>query len=133
MSSLSIAELETKLKQQQKRIENLLIHRKKLLDKVQEIETEIESLIGKDIESLIRKMEQENQPVIKNEKPLIDYVKQILKRRKNGLPLREIAEKVISAGYQSNSKNFKNVLYQCVYHSEEITCEEGLYSLCGQS
>jgi hypothetical protein len=44
----------------------------------------------------------------------------ILVKSKKGLSLPDLASKVTESGYKSNSRNFKNVVYRCVYNSENI-------------
>lgn len=54
-------------------------------------------------------------PRIKQQ-PLSAFVREALKGQRGGLTLAQIGEAVQSAGYQSTSSNFKNVLYQCLYN-----------------
>ena len=52
-----------------------------------------------------------------NEKSAKAYAAEILAEEKKGLPLDELASRVLAAGYKSNAGDFKNVLYQSLYSS----------------
>lgn len=54
-----------------------------------------------------------------NAKSLKKYVEEVLAANKKGLTIGEIQEAVLSSGYTTNSANFKNTLYQCLYHNEK--------------
>ncbi|MDB5392222.1 MAG: hypothetical protein JWM11_7868 [Planctomycetaceae bacterium] len=55
-----------------------------------------------------------------NEKSLKAYVIDVLTANRRGLTLNEIQEAVLKVGYITNSANFKNTLYQCLYHNEDL-------------
>lgn len=55
-----------------------------------------------------------------NVKSLKAYVTDVLTANKRGLTLSEIQEAVLKFGYTTNSTNFKNTLYQCLYHNEDL-------------
>ena len=54
-----------------------------------------------------------------NAKSLKTYVEEVLAANKKGLTIGEIQEAVLASGYTTNSSNFKNTLYQCLYHNEK--------------
>lgn len=55
-----------------------------------------------------------------NDKSLKAYVVDVLTTNRRGLTLNEIQEAVLKVGYITNSANFKNTLYQCLYHNEDL-------------
>lgn len=55
-----------------------------------------------------------------NEKSLKAYVIDVLTSNRRGLTLAEVQDAVLAAGYVTNSANFKNTLYQCLYHNEDL-------------
>jgi hypothetical protein len=67
----------------------------------------------------------------KNERSLKEVVTELLGKNKQGLTLHDLAEKVLATGYKTTSTNFKNTLYQTLYHHDGIRLdkETGLYSL----
>jgi hypothetical protein len=56
----------------------------------------------------------------RNAKTLIESVTETLAKHKKGLRLRDLANKLLESGYKTSSANFKNTLYQCLYHSDKI-------------
>jgi len=111
----SVAELENALSQQKKRLRTLERRRENLLQKIEAVDEEIAQLRG------TSGTDGRHGPRAKNDKPLRAYVIEVLGRYKKGLPLAKLADKVREAGYQSNSSKFNNTVYQCTYHSDEIT------------
>lgn len=72
----------------------------------------------------------------RNKMSLRKYVAAILTQYDDGLTLADLAEKVKKAGYVSHSRNFRNVLYQCLYNADDIEHrpETGTYVLiCGDA
>ena len=70
-------------------------------------------------------------PRAKNEKPLKDYVAKVLSENTEGCTIPEMETKVKESGYTSNAKDFRNILYQCVYNMEGVKHDEttGKYQL----
>lgn len=68
---------------------------------------------------------------VKNGASLRTVVIDVLAKNKKGLSVRDIAQKVKDTGYKSNSRKFENVVYQCLYHTQEIVHDEstGLYRM----
>lgn len=58
-------------------------------------------------------------PRPKNEKSQKDYAIEVLEAAPQGLPLNQLAAKILETGYKSNSKNFQNTLYQMLYNSRK--------------
>lgn len=67
----------------------------------------------------------------KNAKSLKTVVTEVLGANKKGLSLQEVHDSVLGSGYKTKSKNFKNVLYQCLYHTDDFMRDEkaGVYKL----
>lgn len=55
-----------------------------------------------------------------NDKSLKAYIIEVLTTNRRGLSLAEIQDAVLKVGYVTNSSNFKNTLYQCLYHNETL-------------
>jgi septal ring factor EnvC (AmiA/AmiB activator) len=68
----------------------------------------------------------------KNERSLKEVVTELLGKNKKGLTLHDLSEAVLATGYKTTSTDFKNTLYQTLYHHDriELDKETGLYSLC---
>jgi hypothetical protein len=86
--------------------------------------TELQSQLD-EIDAALAKAEggsgrRKGKPRVKNPSSLRAVVLEVLKGDRKGLTLADLADKVSATGYKSNSKNFKNVLYQCVYNTPEI-------------
>ena len=54
-----------------------------------------------------------------NDRSLKAYVEEVLTASKKDLTIGQIQEAVLKNGYITNSINFKNTLYQCLYHNEK--------------
>jgi hypothetical protein len=126
VSSLSLADLERLLKERQAHLDTLLKNRDELQAGIARLDAQMQALLefrGKG-RSLSR-------PRASNETPLRDVVISVLGKKKKGLSLQDLAEQVLATGYQSNSRNFANVVYQCVYHHPDIVHDDatGLYRL----
>lgn len=68
---------------------------------------------------------------VKNEQALHVVVSHLLSKKKRGYTLADLTNKVIDTGHKSHSKNFRNVVYQCLYHMQGMQYDPntGLYSL----
>ena len=60
-----------------------------------------------------------------NAKSLREYVLEILGRSKRGMSLSDLSAKVLAAGYRTESSNFRNVLYQCLYNTKDVYHDDG--------
>jgi hypothetical protein len=58
-------------------------------------------------------------------------VRDILGQQKKGLGLSDLAAAVLATGYQTTSTDFKNTLYQTLYHNHEFRLDKqtGLYRM----
>ena len=138
-SNLSLAELESLLKEQKSRLDSLKKKQAQLEKELDGVNAEIAALEGKGSRKGKRgrpagstsKKKTVRRRRAKNAKPLKEYVKDVLASNKKGLTLQQVMDKVEAAGYKSKSKNFKNVLYQCLYHTKEFVLDsnKGTYTL----
>jgi chromosome segregation ATPase len=137
-SNMSLAELESMLKEQKDRLDNLKKKQKTLEKDLESVNREIATLEGKGSRRRGRppgtksgSTKKVRRRRAKNVKPLKAYVIDVLNANKKGLTLQEISDKVKEAGYKSKSKSFKNVLYQCLYHNREFMhdSDAGIYKL----
>jgi hypothetical protein len=120
-NDLSVIELERLLKVRKSRLDDLLRRRDRLQSQLGKLDEEIADLSGDRQHVPVRSR---RGPRIKNERSLREYVVEILGRSKKGLTLAELAQKVLDAGYKSDSANFRNVLYQCVYNTKDLYHDE---------
>lgn len=125
-TSLSVAELQSLLNEQRKRLDELKKKQSALQKELDAVNQEIASIEGG--EGGARRVRRRRG---RNQKPLRAYVQEVLTANKKGLALQEISEAVQANGYKTSSKNFKNVLYQCLYHNEEFIHDDktGTYKI----
>lgn len=133
---LSLAELESLVEDRRERLDELKKKQQSLQDDLDAINQEIAALEGKGRRGRSSgkssgKKKKVRRRRAKNAKPLKDHVTDALKGKKKGRTLQEINDAVLSAGYTSKSKNFKNVLYQCLYNNKEFVhdADQGTYKL----
>ena len=111
--SHSIAELRRLLGQQRKRRTQMLNERKKLQNRIDQIDREIALVDGEGgVAAAVAGGR-------RNEKPLPDVIESVLK--KNGskpMKIAEIVKGVESAGYQSTSSNFRGIVNQALIKDE---------------
>jgi hypothetical protein len=55
----------------------------------------------------------------KNARSAKSYAEEILRKEPQGLPLNQLANKILASGYKSNSTSFKNTLYQSLYNARK--------------
>ncbi|WP_237227078.1 hypothetical protein [Rubinisphaera sp. JC750] len=113
--NLSVAELQQMLKKQQSRMNQLQKRRERLIEQIQEIDTEIAEISGGGETGNVR---------FRNSQSLEEVICDVLAKNKKGLGLAELTAAVEKTGYQSGSNNFKNVVYQNVYKSEHVTRDD---------
>ena len=124
----SVSQLEKLLYSRKSELDRLVRKREQLQRQLDQVQSRITSVQGNSTGSTVR-FRTRRRP--KNEKSLHTVVTEILTRNKKGLALTPLAEKVLESGYRTNSKDFKNVLYQCLYNSKAFTHDDqtGLYRL----
>lgn len=115
---MTVAQLERALENKRLRLSELTTKREKLQKQLAKTESEIASLAGRGVAEGTGVRRRRRRP--KNAKSLRAYVLEILGRSKKGLTIAELDDRVQATGYKSKSRNFRNVLYQCLYNSEEI-------------
>ncbi|MCA9073755.1 MAG: hypothetical protein KDA93_01890 [Planctomycetaceae bacterium] len=130
VSQMSVAELEKALSAKREKVDALLTERDQILRELDKVEGKIRDL-GGNLSG--RRAQGRRGPRAKNEKPLWGYVEDILGRSKRGVTIEELEKKVLASGYKTNSNNFRNVIYQCLYHAEQVSHDSstGRYVLEG--
>lgn len=69
-------------------------------------------------------------PATGNERSLRQVVEEVLDSQPDGMSLNELTQAVLDAGYKTNATNFRNVVYQHIYHSRDVTSpSRGRYAL----
>lgn len=126
--SYSVAELEKILDERKGQLQDLAKRRDQAQKELDKIDSEIQDLVGPG--GTIGKFRRRRRRV-KNDMSLRSVVKEILGKNKKGFTLADLADKVTETGYKSNSRNFRNVLYQCLYNTEGIVHDDatGCYRL----
>lgn len=114
---LSLADLEALMNSRKGQLSSLERKRERLAEQLEQVEAEIQSIVGSNGgRSGARRP--------RNEKSLHGFVVDTLKRYKKGLALADLSDEILKSGYKTNSKNFKNVLYQCLYNATDIQHDE---------
>jgi len=117
---LSVADLQRLLDDRKSQLNDLHKQRDRLYSDLANVEQRINSLRGrKGAYGVGRGRKAGKRP--KNAKSLRDVVTELLTKNKNGYTLAKLMEKVLKSGYKSNSTDFKNVLYQCLYNADEFS------------
>ena len=124
---LSIADLENQIDQRKAQVLALFAKREELQAQIDQLDSEIGNVVNLDG----RPSRRRGKPRPKNETSLRAVVLQVLGKNKKGLSLGDLADKILETGYKSNSRVFKNVVYQCLYNTTEIEHDtaKGVYKL----
>lgn len=124
-SSLSLADLERLIHERRTQIESKLKQREQLASEIVELDEQMHRFLT------TGQFTKRSGPRLKNESPLRTVLLDVLTRNKKGLSLRDIAEKVKDSGYKTRSRNFENVVYQCLYNTDGIVHDDatGLYKM----
>lgn len=117
-ASLSVADLEKILDERKAALQDLGQRRDVAQKALDDIDKQIQELMGDDRSLGMGRRRRRRRP--KNEQSLRTVVLEVLKKNKAGLTLAMLADAVVETGYKSNSRNFRNVLYQCLYNTEAI-------------
>lgn len=117
IAKLSVANLERVLLKRKATLDALLSRREKIQRALKTVEQRIVLLEGRASASGSKKVRRKRP---RNATSLSTVIAEILSKSKNGLPLGELSERILASGYKSSSANFKNVLYQSLYHSSSI-------------
>jgi hypothetical protein len=127
-AGLSVADLERILDEKKSQLQDLARRRDQAQKELDKLDAEIQDIVG--VGGSIGKVRRRRRRV-KNEMSLRAVVLEILGKNKKGFTLADLAGKVTESGYKSTSRNFRNVLYQCLYNTEGIVHDEatGCYRL----
>ena len=124
-------DLQRLLNDRQSQRKSLDIRRKRLQKELDVVEGRIDELEGQGRGPRRRRGGRRAVKRPNNVKSLHEFVKDVLSKNKKGCSLKDLIDNVLSAGYKTNSSNFKNVLYQCVYNSKDVKHDDktGAYRL----
>lgn len=127
-ANISVAELEKLLLVRKNQLEELLQRKAELQSQLRDVDQEIARMQGSRSTSTTPSTSRAR---TMNDKSLREYVVLILGKSKRGMSLADLSEKVLAAGYRTESHNFRNVLYQCVYNTKDVYHDEqtGTYRL----
>jgi len=128
---MSLAELERVVNNKKSLLERSLKRREQLKKELDDAERQIRVLERRPGYSTAMLRRRPSGPRVKNEKSLHTVVTEVLTKNKKGLSLADLHDRVLETGYKTASKNFKNVLYQCLYNSKHFThdASTGRYKL----
>jgi len=128
---LTVVQLERELEKKRTRLSVLTSKRERLVRLLAKTESQIVGLAGRSAgETEVRR--RRKRP--KNAQSLKHHVVDLLSRNKKGLTIAELDERIQASGYKSKSRNFRNVLYQCLYNSPDVGHDKqsGKYVFKGQ-
>lgn len=128
LGSLSIAQLEALINSRKSKLSSLYERRDQLAKQLHALDAEIAAAEGNSgpgrgrpahFGRALASGKRRGGPVqrAQNDKSLKTYVEEVLTANKKGLTIGEIQAAVLKSGYTTNSANFKNTLYQCLYHN----------------
>jgi len=122
---MSVAELEQILEDRKVKAIDLGKRREELQKQLDEIDRQILEVMGDN--RVVRRRRRR----LKNEMSLRSHVLELLGKSKKGFSMVDLTTKIMEAGYKSSSRNFRNVLYQCLYNTEGVTFDQatGCYKL----
>lgn len=122
---MSVAELEQILEDRKVKAMDLGKRREELQKQLDEIDRQILEVMGDN--RVIRRRRRR----LKNEMSLRSHVLELLGKSKKGYSMADLTSKIMEAGYKSSSRNFRNVLYQCLYNTEGVTFDQasGCYKM----
>jgi energy-converting hydrogenase A subunit M len=127
---MTVAQLEQALLKKKGKLESLLTRREKLQRQLDKVQRQIDGIAGRSTEGGLRRRKRRRP---RNTNSLRAIVMDLLAKSKKGLSISELHERVEQTGYRTRSKNFRNVLYQCLYNTDGIAHEKetGKYILKG--
>lgn len=133
---LSIPALEQILETKKAAVQGLRVKRDRIVQQLEEIDGDIARVEGKSgrarrPSASVKHITYGPRLTLKKNggKSLLKWVVDVLAVTP-GLRIAEIHDAVLDAGYQTQSTNFKNTLYQCLYHNEDtFVSKKGKYSL----
>ena len=131
LGNLSIAQLQAMIDSQKSKLGSLYAKRDQLTSQLEAVNKDIAAAEGKSTgatrgrpahfakTTAVAKRKGATVQRAQNDKSLKTYVEEVLAASKKGLTISEIQDAVLKNGYTTNSANFKNTLYQCLYHNEK--------------
>lgn len=134
---LTVADLEKILETRRSLLQNMLEQRGKIQRELDRIDSAIRQLQGNErfggggSGMAAAAVSRGKGPRRRNTVSLRQLVQELLAKNKKGYTLAELTEKVFASGYKSDSTNFRNVLYQCLYNLKDAfhDPETGTYRL----
>ncbi|MBC8113596.1 MAG: hypothetical protein H7062_04410 [Candidatus Saccharimonas sp.] len=128
-SNFSLSDLERILDERKGQAQELGKRRDQLTKELAKIETELQGILGSKRRGPKKGVRRGKRP--KNERSLREIVFDLLGKSKKGITLADLEPKVLEAGYKSSSKNFSNMIYQCLYNSQGVVNdpETGCYRI----
>ena len=119
---LSLADLEKLMAERQAQVETLLHKREQLVGEIEMLDLEIKDFLTGGSGGRRGKRP-------KNAAPLRTVMLEVLSANKKGLSLHDLTQQISETGYKSKSRNFKNVVYQCLYNTKNVVHDDatGLY------
>ena len=135
-SEFSLADLEQILDERKSQAHELGKRRDQLTKELAKIELELQGILGTKRRGRPKKSGPKKKGVrrgkrLKNERSLREILFDLLGKSKKGITLADLEPKVLEAGYKSSSKNFSNMIYQCLYNSQGVVQdpETGCYRI----
>ncbi len=110
----TVAQLEKILQKRRIELQRVIQQRNRLRKKLSQLEQRIIQISGAVPEEL---KSARKRP--KNAKTLLQAVTETLAKHKQGLRLKDLANKVLASGYKTSSTDFPNTLYQSLYHNSD--------------
>lgn len=116
---LTVAELERMLAKRRQELTSLISQREQLQKELDSVSRRIAELQGGSNAS-VAYVPPSNSGRGRNPISLRHTVISLLTQHPEGYALSELSDKIIETGYKTASKNFRNVLYQCLYNTPQI-------------
>lgn len=118
-ANLSLSDLERILDERKSEAHELGKRRDQLTKELAKIDLELQGIVGTKRRGAKKGGRRGKR--LKNERSLREIIFDLLGKSKKGITLADLEPKVLEAGYKSSSKNFGNMIYQCLYNSEGVT------------
>jgi hypothetical protein len=128
-AEFSVSDLERILSERKSQAQELGKRRDQLTKELAKIDLELQGIVGTKRRGPKKGARRGKRP--KNERSLREIIFDLLAKSKKGVTLADLEPKVLEAGYKSASKNFSNMIYQCLYNSQGVVQdpETGAYRL----
>lgn len=126
LANIPAADLAAELERRQRRVQSLLRRHQRFVDEADKLRAEIEALGGSTSVARGARQVRAAPPRSRNATSLIEALKSVLSGE--ALSVSEAATKVIEAGYQSNSPNFRQIVNQTLAKCDQFErVGRGLY------